>query len=397
MKILQLSKHFPYPLKDGYSIAVSYVAKSLIDNGCEVELLAMNTTKHYLDLATLPDNFNGYSKIHTVDVDNRITPWGAFKNLFSKESFILSRFITKAFSNKLATILQDGDFDIVQLESVQLAPYIPVIRQYSQAKIAMRSHNVEFEIWERQIETTNFFPKKWYLQSQLTPFKKFEIEQLKNYDKLVAITEKDLAYFQKLGFQEEGISIPVGIDLKKYKSTTTLTQNNLTFSFIGSLDWMPNQQGVQWFLEEVWPTVAKKYPTAKFHIAGRHAPDWLLQQTHQNVVIEGEVDSAIDFIQQHPIMVVPLFSGSGIRVKILEGMALNRVIITTTLGMEGIDAKHRKEILIANTKAAFLEGIEYSFLHQKELNKVGQNARGFIEGNFDNLSLGERLRGFYES
>ncbi|MFT4761618.1 MAG: glycosyltransferase involved in cell wall biosynthesis [Paraglaciecola sp.] len=395
MKILQLSKHFPYPLKDGYSIAVSYIAKSLIDNGCEVELLAMNTTKHYLNLTTLPVNLNGYKKIHTVNVDNRITPWGAFKNLFSKESFILSRFVTETFSAKLAAVLKDGDFDIVQLESVQLAPYIPVIRQHSKAKIAMRSHNVEFEIWERQIETTNFLPKKWYLQSQLTPFKKFEIDQLKHYDKLVAITEKDLAYFQKLGFQGEGISIPVGIDLKTYESTPTLTKKKLTFSFIGSLDWMPNQQGVQWFLEEVWPAVIAQFPTAKFHIAGRHAPDWLLQQMHQNVVIEGEVDSAIDFIRQHPIMVVPLFSGSGIRVKILEGMALNRVIITTNLGMEGIDAEHRKEILIADTKATFLKEIKHCFLNQNELNQIGKNARNFIENHFDNQELGRQLKEFF--
>ena len=385
MRILQLSKHFPYPLKDGYSIAVSYIAKSLIDNGCAVELLTMNTTKHFLDLATLPKNFNGYAKIHTVEVDNRITSFGAFKNLFSKESFILSRFITDGFAEKLAAVLTNGNFDIVQLESVQLAPYIPVIRQHSTAKIAMRAHNVEFEIWERQIETTSFFPKKWYLQSQLTPFKKFEIEQLKNYDSLVAITDKDLTYFKNLGFSGKGISVPVGIDLKKYQSQSPVLSEILTFGFIGSLDWMPNQQGVKWFLEEVWPTVIDNNPTAKFYIAGRHAPDWLTSQTHQNVIIEGEVASAIKFIKTHPIMVVPLFSGSGIRVKILEGMALNRVIITTKLGMEGIDSKHRKEILVADTREGFLKEIDYCFENKKSLNKIGLEARQFIENNFDNL------------
>jgi hypothetical protein len=135
MKILQLTKQFPYPTKDGYTVAVTCLAKALNQLDCEVTLLAMNTTKHWFDLSKLPTDFNHYHKIHTVKIDNRITPLGAFLNLFSETSFILSRFITEDFSKKLKVVLQSTNFDIVQLESIQLAPYIPIIRQFSKAKM----------------------------------------------------------------------------------------------------------------------------------------------------------------------------------------------------------------------------------------------------------------------
>jgi glycosyltransferase involved in cell wall biosynthesis len=396
MKILQLTKQFPYPTKDGYTVAVTCLAKALNQLDCEVTLLAMNTTKHWFDLSKLPTDFNHYHKIHTVKIDNRITPLGAFLNLFSETSFILSRFITEDFSKKLKVVLQSTNFDIVQLESIQLAPYIPIIRQFSKAKISMRAHNVEFEIWERQLEQTQSLLKRLYLKSQITSFKKFEIESLEKLDILAAITTKDLDNFRKLGFKNEGIAIPVGIDSEEYKTAFKSFSSRPSFGFIGSMDWMPNQIGIEWFLDKAWPIFTQKYPQARFEIAGRNVPPNIARLFSESVNVLGEVESAKDFMDGHSVMIAPLFSGSGIRVKILEGMALGRVIISTSIGMEGIDAQHRKEILVANTPEEYLREMTFCMENPEILLEIGKNARLFIQNHFDNLNIGQQLKQVYE-
>ena len=126
MKVLQLCKKFPFPLKDGESIAVTHLSKALKEHGCQMTLLAMNTSKHFFDVNHLPDCFDHYESIHTVDIDNSIKVVDAFKNLFSKDSYHIQRFVSDDFRQKLKQILQQEQFDVVQLETLYLAPYIAV-------------------------------------------------------------------------------------------------------------------------------------------------------------------------------------------------------------------------------------------------------------------------------
>ena len=153
MKILQLCKKFPFPPKDGEVIAINTLSKSLTALGAEVTLLTMNTSKHPVNIAELPPAFKKmYKKVYDVPVYNHITASGAFKNLFEKESYHVTRFISDDFSKKLVEILRGSPFDVIQLETVFLTPYIDVIRENSDAIIALRSHNVEHEIWKRVAE-----------------------------------------------------------------------------------------------------------------------------------------------------------------------------------------------------------------------------------------------------
>ena len=396
MKILQLCKKFPYPLKDGESIAVTYLSKALNELGCKITLLTMNTKKHYLNLSELPEDYNQYQAIHSTDIDNEVKPIDAFINLFSKDSYHISRFISPAFEQKLIALLKSEDFDIVQIETVHLAPYIATIRKHSKAKIAMRSHNVEFEIWQRIADNTRFYPKKWYLNHLTTKLKRYEIEQLQNYDMMVAITKRDLIFFKKLGYNNKGIVTPIGLDIRDYEPNNKTFQKELSLSFIGALDWMPNYEGLMWFLDNVWEKLSLRFPNLKFHIAGRHTPPSLMNLKMKNVIVYGEIPDASKFINAHSIMVVPLLSGGGMRAKILEGMAHGKVVLSTTLGLEGIDAKNKKDVLIADTPNAIIRNIEFALKDKHRLRQIGENAREFVADNFDNLIIAKRLERAYE-
>ncbi|MBU6340287.1 MAG: glycosyltransferase [Bacteroidetes bacterium] len=396
MRILQLCKKFPYPLKDGEAIAVTYLAKAFADLGNEVTLLAMNTSKHWFDLNQIPQNYNQYNTIETVFVDNRIRPIPAFLNLFTPKSYHVDRFESPDFAAKLAEMLQSGSFDVVQLESLYLTPYIPVIRRYSKALIALRAHNVEHEIWERVAENSNWF-KKWYLRKITPRLKTYEIGHLNDYDLLVGITARDVAHFQRLGLKKPAIVTPIGLDARDYSPDLGSFSRPLSLSFIGSLDWMPNQEGLRWFLDQVWlPLLAPSFPDLHFHIAGRTAPAWIRNLTLPRVHFHGEVPSAPNFINQHSIMVVPLLSGGGMRAKILEGMAVGRLVLSTTLGMEGIAGQNGRDCMVADTPQEFLQAIRRCYEIPALPAQLGGNARQFFLKYYDNQEVGRQLLQEYE-
>jgi polysaccharide biosynthesis protein PslH len=391
MKILQLCKKFPWPLKDGEAIACTYLAQAYRDLGHEVHLLSMNTSKHFLDINTLPADFDHYTRLHTVYVDNRILPIPALLNLFTQQSYHIQRFDNQQFAAKLSEILFNETFDIIQIESIYLAPYLSIIRQHSQAKIVLRAHNVEHEIWERVAEQSNPL-KAWYLRTITPRLKKYEIGCLNQFDFVAAISPRDLEQFQRLGLRQPGNVTPIGIACERYAPINIDGKTPLSLSFIGSLDWMPNQDGLRWFLDEVWqPLLAPEFPDLTFHIAGRTAPMWLRQINMERVHFHGEVASATDFLRQHTLMAVPLLSGGGMRAKILEGMALGQVVLSTQVGMEGIPALHQEECLLADEPAAWVEAIKFCYNHPNQLSQISRSARNFCVQHFDNVQVAQNL------
>src|SRR5690606_10985460 len=159
-------------------------------------------------------------------------------------------------------------------------------------------------------------------------------------------TQDDLRNFQELGFHKKGIAVPVGFDISEYETDFTPGPEKQSIAFIGALDWMPYQFGIIWFIENVWPKIIKKHPLMELHIAGKNTPEWIKQKSKSGIIFHGEVPDAKVFIKQHPVMIAPLFSGSGIKVKVPEGLALGRAVISTSVGLEGIPATHGKDLFI---------------------------------------------------
>ncbi len=393
LQILQLCHKFPYPLRDGGAIAVTYLAKAYAALGHEVTLLSMNTSKHWFDISTLPPDFDHYVAMHTVFVENHIRILPALHNLFfSNKSYHVDRFESAEFAEKLARLLQKNTFDVVQLESIFLAPYLPIIRQYAPAaKVVLRTHNVEHEIWERVADNASPL-KKWYLRSITPRLKAYELEQINHCDLVVGISQRDVAQFKNLGLRQPATVCPIGLDCRDYRPDPASFLRPLSLSFIGSLDWMPNQEGLRWFLDTIWlPLLAPNFPELTFHIAGRTAPRWLRELDMERVTFHGEVPDAADFLNQHSVMVVPLLSGGGMRAKILEGMAVGKVVLSTRLGIEGIEATDRQECLLADQPAEWLDAIRWCYEEGENLAALGNRARLFCEQHFDNEEIARKL------
>ena len=395
MKVLQLTKKFPFPVKDGETVAIHAVSKPLAGLGVEVCLLTMNTSRHpFLQEreGEWPAGLSHYREIRKVAVDNEIRLLDAFCNLFSGKSYHVSRFYSREYANALANWLREETFDIVHLETLYLASYIPVVRANSNARIVMRAHNVESEIWDRIAAHLPYGPKRWYLSYLTSKLKTFEQDMLGHYDLLVAITDRDQDTFQRMGFHGIGLALPVGFEWKPCTPPSKdLNRTPFSIGFIGSLDWAPNLEGLQWFLKEVWPKVHLALPEIAFEVAGRNTPEWLLAARIPGVSVVGEVPDAQAFMCGHRVLLAPLLSGGGIRVKILEGMALGKVVLSTSMGLEGIPAKDKEHVLIADDPDRFVDQLRFAFHNQEEMSEIGARARALVATDFGMLSLAKRL------
>jgi glycosyltransferase involved in cell wall biosynthesis len=297
----------------------------------------------------------------------------------------------------LIEILKNETFDIIQLETLYLAPYVNTIREYSNARIVMRAHNVEHEIWERITQNTSSHLRKMYLTYLTRKLREYEIGQFPAYDHLVTLTERDLKIFLDKGYANGASVAPIGFDADAYPNSDPEFGPQMSICFIGSMDWIPNIEGLEWFLTQCWPQIHERWPGIIFHVAGRNTPASLLELKLANVTIHGEVADASAFINSHSVMIVPLFSGSGMRVKIVEGMMMGKVIITSGIGKEGIEGKDHHHFLVADTAAQFIQAVEFCVTNPEQAFKIGQAAQENASHQFDGSRAAQKILDIYQA
>lgn len=397
MNILQITNKVPYPPKDGGAIACMNLTSGFALLGHKVTVLAMNTEKHHIDISEIPELVQDWATFKLVDVPARTSRMAALCNLiFSGKPYNAVRFISDPFSRELKKILQERSFDIIQLEGLYVCPYIPLIRKYSHAKVVYRAHNIEHEIWERTAAISRGF-RKIYLNILAHRIKRFEKKFMNAYDLIVPITGRDGKILNELGNTRPMHVSPTGIDTKVLIPHSKNLEHPSLFH-IGSLEWAPNQEGIMWFIDECWPRIHEKFPGLKFYVAGRNAPDWLIRRFDApNIVYEGEISDAYQFMNSKSVMVVPLFSGSGMRIKIIEGMALGKPIVTTPIGNEGISTTSGKNILIAANREEFIAAVGRLISDDALFQGISRNAIEYIQEKFDNLALAGALVRFYKA
>jgi glycosyltransferase involved in cell wall biosynthesis len=397
MNILQICHKPPYPAIDGGCIAIKNISEGLLNESCNVKILTINTIKHPFDISLFPKEFIEKTKIESVFVDTKLNIVDAFSNLVTYDSYNISRFFSPDFNNLLIKTLQKNKFDVILLESLFTTPYLNTIRAHCKSKVILRSHNLEHIIWERLAKETSNPAKKVYLKLLSNQLKSYEIAVLKNIDGVAAISKDDELKYNNFDNAPKSITIPFGINLKNYNYESINKESKLTFFHLGAMDWKPNLEAVGWLLKDVWPKIVEKIPNAELHLAGKNMPKWLIDKKDKNVFNHGNVESAKEFMKKYDVMIVPILSAGGIRVKIIEGMALGKTIVSTKMGAEGLNYNNNQNILIANNPEEFTNvSIELSKNRNKIL-AIGENARIHVLENYDQNLISKKLINFFES
>jgi glycosyltransferase involved in cell wall biosynthesis len=391
MRILQLCPKPLFNPLDGGKIAMRASAEGIQNEGHEVVQWMISTPRHPWP-ASIPSQYP--FQVFNHFTDTRVKVWSALLNLFSKESYNLIRFRDASLLRKQIEWLTENEIDLIQAESIFTLTNIRELRAKTKVPIYLRAHNVEYLIWKRMAEQCRNPLKRAYLNLLSKRLKTEEIAICNACNGMSVMSEIDAALFREAGVRVPITVVGISTNLTPTQQSNSIEKKQLFH--LGAMDWLPNREGVDWFIRQVWPDIHAALPEWKLVLAGKAIPSSYSNLQHDNIFVKPAPDAA-DFMQEEGIMIVPLLSGSGIRVKIIEGMALGKVIITTSIGLEGIPAQSGVNILIANEPADFLRIIKEIIAFPQLAQTISENALTFANEHFRSESLSQKLLHFYKS
>lgn len=386
MKILFLTNLLPYPLDNGGKIKTYNTIRALSDGGNAVDLVCFTENIIHFDYAN--EMLQICSRVEQIELklttaENRLYMMVlAAKSLLSRYSFSIYKYRCKAMYAKLQEMINNVHYDCIYYDHLPLCVYKPYIDYLApQCKTILDEHNCESQIMLRHMRSTRNLLKKVFLTIEMYKLRKFERNAIRSINHTVVLSTEDyvlLSDLCKIDF--EHTIIPIGVQDKGLKKELTCNDKHMNLLFLGTLTWEPNNQGVIWFLRCVVPMLEKAKLNYTLYIVGKNPSDEVksIASQYQNIVITGYVDSVDEYYDKCQAMIVPLFIGSGQRVKIIEAFSKGMPVISTTIGAEGLLYKADENILIADTEEEFADHIQRLY-REEWRKKLSENGRRVYE------------------
>ena len=304
-RVLHFSNKPPYPSLDGGCVAIKHLLEALVNaNQFEVHHFTLDTHKHPFNITHYPEFLQNNISIQHCFLNTKTRPLHALKHLITNSSYNVGRFKNLNVKKRLKQLLKITPFDLVILESIYLLPYLDLFQSFG-VKVVVRTHNVEHHIWEGLAQNEAKRLKRNYLSLLVKQLKKFEFNALKQVDGIINITSEDDETFIHNGVILPSIVIPPIVE-----TSNTIPDYQLNdFYFLGAMDWLPNTEALEWLKKEVLPLVSLP---VQVHLAGKGGKKEHTSDT--KIVQHGEVPNAQDFMNAHGICLIPLQSGSGIKI-----------------------------------------------------------------------------------
>lgn len=371
MKVLYITSKPPYPTIDGGCFASSRFLECLLKADFEVKHFTIATDKHPFEIDEYPEEIILKTKPESIYINTRIRPLKAVKSMLARGSYNVNRFCSADAEQRLIE-LSSEDVELIILDSLYATPYLHALRNHSSAKVFLRAHNVEYLIWEELAENTRIKAKKALFRKLAKDLKQYELETLPKLDGIFAISPEDLEHFRLMELNNKQSYIPIQVEVPDLLPDY---EGNDLFH-VGSMFWEPNVQSVETLMSWL-PELKKQYPDLRLHLAGSGLTGKYKKEMPSLVVEDGFVEDLNTYASERGILVAPIQSGSGVRVKILEMMALGIPIVTTSKGAQGI--KDKSAVRLADTKEDFLSAIA-ELINSKDLRiSLGTKGRSFIQ------------------
>ncbi len=387
-QILILTPQLPYPPHQGTSLRNYHIIRGLAQRHT-ITLLSFLEENQSAEEEAIRPLRELCHRIETVPVPQRSTAARVGQMLTSPRPDMAHRLYSALFNLKLRQLLAENRFDIVQIEGIELARAISIVRSMSpQSKIVFDNHNAETELQRRNLQTDLRQPRRWaaagYSAVQVRRLYHFERWACEQADAVVAVSEADQVHLQALmpGRETAVYAIPNSIDVDGYQDLSNIGDwNNFPHHdliFMGKMDYRPNVDAVLWFGNEVWPGIRRGKPDATWVIVGQkpHARLDRLRDL-EGVSVTGWVESVQPFLAGAAVFLLPFRVGSGTRLKLIEAMAAGKAIVSTLIGAEGFPVQHKREIYLGETAAELETAVLYLLTHPEERERLGQAARTF--------------------
>lgn len=393
MKILFISPKSPIPANDGGKISVFGTIKYLSKLGHQITYLT------YLQTADYDESVNELSKYCEPIILKKSTPytlWGMLKNFFSKVPYNIWKYETIEFEKALLNLISREKFDVVHIHILHMAWTERIIRKHYDCPIILREDNFELKIMERFYQETKNPFLKIYAYLQYKRFTKFEPKTCQRFERCIMISGEDKKELLKYDPLAEPDIIPLGVeeDLLSYDRKEI---DKLSIAHIGSLNWRPNINGLRWFVNKVFPSVVSEFPECRLRIfaGGSQKKIAVPSNVKNNLEWIGYVDDLWGELSKIHLAIVPLRIGSGMRLKIVELLALGINVLTTSIGREGIPVFDEKHILIADDAKGFYEKIRRFFREEYNNAQMICEGKAVVRDNYSWKVIAKQFENIY--
>lgn len=395
MEVLLLTQIVPFPPDSGPKIKTFHVIQSLSQRH-NITLACFVRSQQEVEQAM---ELKEYCKeVHPVPLRRSVIRDGYFlgRSLVSSQPFLILRDFYPAMKDAVRRTSNERRFDIVHADQLSMAQY--GLMASGKARI-FDAHNAVWSIVRRLSQVERLGPKKLLLDLEWHKMRRYEGWVCGQFDHVLSVTREDAEALQSAAGARplQSTIIPIAVDVLGSRPLERRPEAKHIIS-VGTMFYPPNIDGVLWFIKEVFPLVKQGSPETKFYVVGARPPRVIqeLAEHDPSIVVTGYVDDLRPLLQDSALLVVPLRSGSGMRVKILESFAWGLPIVSTTIGYEGIEVTPGQDILAADSPQEFaraaLEIIRNSDLAQR----ISQNGRRLAEEKYDWRAVCERLNGVYE-
>jgi glycosyltransferase involved in cell wall biosynthesis len=391
MRILFVAPKIPWPATDGGRIAIYELVRHLTMRGHQAALLGYGTQQSAEELRA----HAGLIWAKAIARDTATHPVAAALNIFSTLPYTAAKYKSGEMSAAIHTALQEELFDLVQLENTHMGHYLRLVQKANKPSV-LRLHNVE-SLLAARFARTALPPLSWYVAIQARRMRRFESWACEQASMCLAITQEDAARVRRLAPEAQVAVSPAGVDLLRY-TPRAMSEEPRTVVFVGALDWPPNVDGIRWFRAKIWSRIVQAEPTVRWIIVGKTPPADILHwpEENRNIHVTGYVEDVRPYLHAASVVVVPLRSGGGMRLKILEAMAVGKTVVSTPMGAEGIPARNGEEIILAEANRSF--GIEVIRLLREdaERKRIAKAARALAE-RFGWRQIAEALEAEYSA
>lgn len=385
MKILQLSPQFPFPTDDGGRIAIANLTKEFYSAGHEVTLFCLgNTLPNKLDM----EEASKYAQIILCNHSTKNSLVRLAMSALFPISIYMQKHISSLVLKDLTTLMKREHFDVIHADHSCMAIAALFAKQLVKKSlqnipIGLRLHNVEWIIWKRYAdELSPNTPKHWFVKRQAKLLRKAEMKYYPQMDVCFAVSEKDEEESIKLAPDSHIVIAPHGITPDDWNLDTSIVRNQNEIIIATTYKWIHNVEGVQWFVENVLPLVRAEVPEARLTLIGKEPPNYFKEWQLLGVDVLGYVENVVPFLNRAGVYIAPLFVGSGVRIKILEAMAIGLPVVATPIAREGIIASETEGLFTAVNAQQFAMKVIELLQNPTEAQTYGMKARAYILENY---------------
>jgi glycosyltransferase involved in cell wall biosynthesis len=308
-------------------------------------------------------------------------------HLNAKTPYAVSRFASFKVQDQLVAWFREQRFDVAVCDFLDAAVNFP---GRLSIPCVLFQHNVESEIWRRHAATASNPVKKAMYKMEFGKMERYERIVVRKFHHTIAVSETDRAIMTQWVEADRVTVVPTGVDLAEYRPGVDAPEGGPVVTFIGAMDWEPNIDGVNYFATEIWPKIKADVPEARLRIVGRNPDRRVQRSASESIEVTGRVPSVVPYLHQATVVIVPLRIGGGTRLKIYEAMAAGRAVVSTTIGAEGLDVHHGRDIMLADDPKSFAQAV-IMLLRDRELRKRYERAAAEAAARYDWPAIGQRF------